>query len=452
MKFSVLSVFASSTWGLLWLFSGPAFGQIDLEKAFSLAIENHKRIEIAATEVAKNKLLPKKARTLLMPRLGIEGSYRKANDPIEFEAQIGGFTAPPIETVPEEQWEGHFNFTQPIYEAEYFPLKRKSHQLIEGSAEYYCQTIQDILFRVARAYYQVFKAEELLKNAKEIVSLDEEALRVARVKHDSGDVTEDVVLRAELNLSRAESNVIKNTNQLKLSEDYLKRLIGVEEKELHLLPPPEKMKAHGSFEELIQTAMDNRYDYKMALMNIKVAETDIDVAKARFHPRFQGTWDYYRIDDPSFLQEDDYWVAGVKLEIPIFDGGMKSLNLKEEREDLKQAKLEVEDLKTNIIHQVEDAFLKESTGRSVLRNAKEQVRLAEKTHEITFSKFRFGAATILELNEATALLDSANTGLITSKYDYQIDLLMLEVVTGVFAREYIEESRSFLRDPHGEAP
>lgn len=422
--------------------AGAAPGSIDLDAAFSLAVENHERIQIAQAETEKNKLLPQKANSLMLPKLAVEGSYRRAGEPIEFEAEIAGFTLPPIETVPKEQVQGRFNLTQPIYEGEYFPLKRKSRQLIEGGLEYYSKTVQDILFGVAQAYYEVFKAKELLRNAQEILELNEEALRVARVKFDSGDLTEDVVLRAELNLTQAESMVIKNQNQLMIATDYLKRLIGLEGQLPELIPPPEKTLVIRTFDELMELALDNRYDYKIARTQIRVAETDIDVAKSRFHPRMRGTWDYYLVDDPSFLQDDDYWVAEVKLEIPIFDGGLKSLNLKEERENLKQAQLECENLKDRIRNEVQSALLNESTYRSILRNSEKKVRLAVKSHEILFSKFRFGSATILELDQAVTLLNSAKTELINNKYDYQVQLLVIEKAIGLFAETHVDKASS----------
>ena len=201
-----------------------------------------------------------------------------------------------------------------------------------------------------------------------------------------------------------------------------------------------------SYDEFVKIALANRYDYKMALMNIQVAETNIAVAKSRFHPSFRGAWDYYKIDDPAFLEGDDYWIAEVRLVLPIFDGGMKYLNLKEEKENLKQARLELEELKNDIMNQVENAFLAEATDYSILQNLEKKIYLAVKNHKIILSKFMAGAAIILELNQAIALLDSAKTEIITNKYDYQMQLLMLERVTGIFAKDHVDKALSALQE------
>ena len=69
------------------LFAETTLSRLDLNTAYALAIENNERTHIAAIEVAKNKLLLKKANTLMMPRLAVEGFSSKASEAIEFEAR-----------------------------------------------------------------------------------------------------------------------------------------------------------------------------------------------------------------------------------------------------------------------------------------------------------------------------------------------------------------------------
>ena len=66
-----------------------------------------------------------------------------------------------------------------------------------------------------------------------------------------------------------------------------------------------------------------------------------------------------------------------------------------------------------------------------------QVALAQKSYDIIFSKFKFGAATIVELSQAFAVLDSSKTDLINRTYDYQTSLLKLDKAEGVFVLAFI---------------
>ena len=415
---------------------------LDLEEAYRLAMKTQEKVTIAGIEVGKSNLLTKKAITIMMPRMTVTGSYTRLNDALEYNAQIGSITLPPIQTFPEDQTSGKFEFVQPIYEGLFFPAKRKAEQAVELSTENYRQTIRDELFKVAQAYYEVLKGERLVENDRETLKLTQEELRVSKVKFKAGDVTEDAVLRAELNISKAESKIIKTLNSLKLAKDVLKRLTGIEGQEVRVVDPPRLTGENVAYDDGLQKTLENRHDYRQASVSVKMAESDIDLVKARFHPRLEASWDYYKVSDPGWLQEDDYWIALLKLEVPLFEGGYRYYDLKEKRESLKQARLSLEDLTESIKIDLRGARLKMETEEALLANSTKEVELAEKTYEITFAKYQYGAATFSNLTEALLYLDSARTDFITNTYDYQVSILNLQRALGQFAREYVEEGKA----------
>jgi outer membrane protein TolC len=414
------------------------FKSLTINDAYMFVLENHESIKIAEKEIEKSKLLPKKATTMLMPRAYLDGGYRKLDDSIEFEAEVGAITLPPVETVPEESWFANFKYNQPIYVGEFFPRRKQATKVIESTTEKYYQTIQDILFRVARTYYEFLKSEELVQNAKEILKLTQEELRVSKVKFKTGDVTEDAVLKSELNLTRAKANIIKNVNHYKLIQDVFITLIGIEKQDVNLVKPPELRSEKASYEDLVQKAFEHRHDYKETQMKVDVVKSDIDLVKSRFHPELSASWDYFWIDNPNFLQDDEYWLAAIKLRIPIFEGGSRFLDIKEKLKSLQQAEYALKSLEDAIRLEVQDARLTVLTEKSTLANLTKQVELAEKSYEIVFNKFKFGAATSVELNEALVSLDVTRTQFISKTYNYQVAILSLDKAMGIFASDFTQ--------------
>ncbi len=413
---------------------------LSLEEAYGLALKNDEKIHIAEIEMQKGRLLPKKALTILTPRMTVTGSYARLNDPIEFEAELGNIALPSVQTVPQEQTVGNFEYVQPIYEGEFFPARRQAAQAVELTAEGYSQTAQEIMFTVAQAYYEVLKGERLLQNANESVTMSQEELRVSESKLRAGAVTEDSVLMAELNLSRAQSSVIKAMNGLTMARDVLRDLLGMQDQPLRLLEPRKLVEESASYEEQLQKAMENRHDYKRSAIKVKMAESDVDLVKAKFHPRLEAAWDYYRVSDPSFSQEPEYWAAGIRLKIPLFEGGQNYLDLKEKKQSLQQAKLAVEDLRGNIELDVRGAMLKIHTQKALLTNATKQLQLAEQNYKIVFSKYHYGGATFSDLSEAHLRLDLAKTDFVTSTFDYQVSILNMQKATGLFAQAFVPRS------------
>jgi outer membrane protein TolC len=410
---------------------------LTLEEAYSLTMKTDERIMIAQKEINKSRLLPKKAWSVMLPNISVEGGYSRLDEAIESEREIGGITVlPPVETVPEEQFRGTFEVSQPVYKARFFPLRQQALQKIDRSTESHYQTIQEILFRTAQVYYEVLKAKGLVQNVQEILKLAEEGLKVSRVRLAAGEVTEDVVLRSELDVTSAQRTLIESKNYLKLAKDTLNRLIGMQLGEYDVVKPATLPPLRETYKTLINKAFEHRHDYRIALLNIQIAEADKQLVKARFHPRMEATWNYNVVDDPAWLEDDDYWVASFQIKLPLFEKSSRIWDLKEKQESLLQTRLALEERKKSIRIEVEDAMLTVQTHESVLKNLIKQVELAQKNYDIIFSQFEFGSATALDLNLALTTLDSAKTDLITKTYDYQGVLLKLEKAIGMFALEF----------------
>ena len=410
---------------------------LTLEEAYRSTMKTDERIMIAEKEIKKSRLLPKKAWSVMLPNISVEGSYSQLDEAIEYRPRIDNtIVFAPVETVPEDQLRGNFEVSQPVYRARFFPLRQQAFQKVDRSTESYCQTIQENLFGTAQAYYEVLKAKELVQNAEEILKLAEEGLRVSRVRLASGEVTEDVLLRSELDVTSAQRKLIESKNDLKLAKDTLNSLVGMKLGKYDVVKPPALPPLRETYKTLINKAFEHRHDYRIALLDIQIAEADKQLVKARFHPRMEATWNYNVVDDPAFDQDENYWVASFGIILPLFEKSSRIWDLKEKQESILQTRLALEDMRKSIRIEVEGAMLTVQTHESILKNLRKQVELAQKNYDIIFSQFEFGSATALDLNQALTTLDSAKTNLITKTYDYQVVLLRLEKAIGMFALEF----------------
>ena len=404
---------------------------LDLEQAYHLAMKEHELIMMAQEELWKARLLPDKANTILLPTISVNGTYIRLQDQLLWRDIVT--------TVPKSRWKGSFEVTQPLYDGSFLPTRRQAFVAIDNRVADYCTITQEILFQVAQAYYEVLKAKELVENAEEILRLSEEGLGVSRIQWRVGQVTEDVVLRSELNVTSAKSELIEKRNNLTLAKDILKRLVGGEVGEFDVLSLPPLLGIHESYDVLVEKALEHRSDYRSVLLKVRISEIDTDIVKTKFYPRVEGAWNYYQIDDPAFNEDDDFWAAVLKIRMPIFEANSRFLELKEKESKLRQSKLALQDLEKTIRIEVEKAMLSVQTHESILESLKKQLELAQKNYDIVFTKFKFGSAMSLDLDQALATLDSAKTDLTATTYDYQIAILGLERAIGVFAANLVNQ-------------
>lgn len=423
--------------------SASAYAQLSvtpvtLEEAYRRALKTHPRVIIAQREVEKSRLLTGRANAYMLPQVSVSGGYNALDDPIVSSG---------IETVPQDQLYTGFEFSQPIFEAKFFPARRQALQAIDKTMENYSQVIQDVLFTVAQSYYEVLKAKELVENANVVLKLSEEILRVSQVRFKAGEVTEDYVIRSELSVTRAKGKLIEATNNLTLAKDNLKSLISWRGHNYDVIVPKPLTDEGETYETLIRTALKQRHDYRVGVATVSIAESDIDLAEADFYPRLTGAWNYNWVNNPAFDQEENYWVVGLKLTIPLYERGLRWINLKEKRENLRQAKLELRNTEDAIALEVEKAVLSVQTGNSILMNLTKQVELAQKNYDIIFSKFSAGSATNLEVEEALGSLASSRTELITRMHEYQMYLLNVQKASGLFASSYMPKEGEVFETP-----
>jgi outer membrane protein len=350
-----------------------------------------------------------------------------------------------IVIIPKEQIFGSVEVSQTVYDGKFFPLKKKSLQTIDKTTANYFQIIQDVLFQVAETYYAASKAEELVKNDQELIKLAQEQLRLARSKFDAGAVTEEVVINAELDLTSSETKLIVSKSQLKMAKDTLCNLIGIQTDGITLTKPPTIGGNTEPFDTLLERALEHRYDYRMAQLDIDLAKSDVTLQKTRFHPVVQGNWSYYSTSEPGFLQESNNWLGSVQVRLPLLEGGLRVWDLKEKKESLRQTKLNLDDRKRDIKIQVENAMLEVENYKALLDKSKKQVELAQKNYNIVFSKFNYGTATIFDLNQAFTVLGTTKTDLIIRNFESQLSLLTLDKMQGIFAIGIVKSERDAIK-------
>jgi outer membrane protein TolC len=407
-----------------------------LDDVYALTLANHEQILIAQKEIDKSKLLPQKANSIMLPKVNLYGEYKEYDDDITFDAEIGSLTVP-VTTIPQHQLGGTFEIVQPIYQGSWIPRREQAKLSITKDKEEFFQTSQNILFQVSQVYYEVIKSKELVKITNEILNLLKEEKRVAQAQYEANAVTEDAVLNADIKITSTQSKLIEYGNRLILSKQMLKRFIGKEIASFDVLNPPDIPIEDRDISDLINIALLTRHDYKKAQSMVDMAESDVQLSKSRFHPSLESSWNYYTVDNPSYYQDRDYWLFAVKLKIPLYEGGVHLLDLKEKQESLIQAKLADKDFNKNIRIEVEDAMLHLKTMESDLAHLRKQEELSQKNFDIMFSKFKFGAASSVDLNQAISTLDMVKTQLTVKKFDFQVAILNLKKVIGIFANDIL---------------
>jgi outer membrane protein len=268
--------------------------------------------------------------------------------------------------------------------------------------------------------------------------LTKDELRQAEARFRVGEVTKTDVLRAEVEVARSERAVIANQNTSQRTRATLARAVGVPGMIRVVEPTPPVSRGEG-YDRLLEDALSRRQDLRAQVAAIEVARERKNQVLARYAPQVNTQWVYPRLDTPTFANRDKFWVLTLNFQVPIFDGGVRELDLQEQNENLTQAQLQLDLLKKNVGIEVRQALLNMQTLEATLETLKKEVTLAQENYKITSKQYGVGLATSLDVNTALNTLNQVRTQLIDQTYAYQVALLGLDQATGLFAQDQVPQ-------------
>ena len=221
--------------------------------------------------------------------------------------------------------------------------------------------------------------------------------------------------RAMTVLGNARALAVDVANQRTTTEHELAALTGEAASSFHLAPiahvPDAPAVPVGTPSGLLQ----RRPDIAAAERRVAEANARIGVAHAALFPTITlGMGAGYETTGPALLAApNSFWALGpLGLNLPLFDGGRRKAGLRQARAQFDESAAAYRTTVIGAFREVEDAL---AAARDLTREAGEQeiaVKAAEATSQLSFTRYREGAATYLEvvtsqtdaLNAARALL------------------------------------------------
>ena len=302
---------------------------------------------------------------------------------------------------------------------------------------------EDISLLVANSYLQILFNKEQLDVQKSQLKISQEELKNAKEKFNNGVIPEGNLFEIEANLALSEQNVIMAENSYQLSKLSLSQLLMFEDSNNFDIADdnyeiPQTDILNKDAKEILEEAMKNRNDIKLAETNLEIAIKDQQISKSALLPSASAFYSYNSrviMDAPTSLKSQFDLNAGesigLQLNIPIINGwssraGIKKskLNVLRNKNLLDQTKMDLE----NTIYQA----LNDAKGAMKSYEAAKKSEIARKTaYEYAKERFENGALNTINYFQAQQLFETAQSELIKAKYDYIFKIKVLEFYFGI---------------------
>jgi len=293
------------------------------------------------------------------------------------------------------------------------------------------RAFQTVANEVEVGYYNVLRAQALLRVARESVLRDQDELEVAEKLAKGGVIEREKVLRAQVKL--AESNRLRDISEeaVGVALAALNLAIGLQPDESYqMIEPTDHPEFSLSLPDCLQMAISQRREFEVAQRTIQIAQEGTRVAKADFAPRIVGGGELLDLQQSSPRGHADVALGFIKLEWNFYEGGKKIAERRIADSKVREAMAQAESIADTIAFQVNESYRRLTTARRGIERARPAVEQATENYRLVRARAASGDATPSEITDAEAALTRAQQNLLNSNYDYLSAIAKLEYAIG----------------------
>ncbi|MBF0540171.1 MAG: TolC family protein [Nitrospirae bacterium] len=310
----------------------------------------------------------------------------------------------------------------------------KMSKIAIDKSEHDLKTVKaDYLLEVTTSFINILRAIKAVEICEINVARLKNHRDAALIRLKVGETIKTAVLRAEAELSGANADLIKAQNGLKLAKAVLARLIGITE-DYSIVETQEFVDLDDSqtINQLKDMGIQNRMEVKSLELTGRILDQNINIAKSSFWPvlSFQLAYsNMFLTPAPQYINAEGLYV-GLSISYPIFEGGIRRMELNEAEANRRKAALALSELKKSLQIEIESIYSEYITQKEVLTSIASQVEFAKDNYNLVSKQFQYGLVTSLDVMDANNVLSRSETALVDTRYNYQLLLVKLKRATG----------------------
>jgi outer membrane protein len=276
-------------------------------------------------------------------------------------------------------------------------------------------TEQRVLFGAASAYMNVLRDTAALRLQESNVSVLAEQLRQTRERYVAGQITLTDIAQAEARLAAGQSLASQARATLEASIGAYRQTIGVEPKKLAPGAPVDSL-IPKSREDAERIALAEHPVILAALHDADAADIDIKVIEADFMPKLSVVGSAFTQTDVSGIYNRNVGgYIGGRLNVPLYEGGLTSSQVREAKEVAGQRRLDVDVARADVQALIRANWGALQAAKTQIAAAQSQIAAAERALYGVREEAKAGQRTTLDILNAQQELLNARIGLIIAQ-------------------------------------
>jgi outer membrane protein TolC len=298
---------------------------------------------------------------------------------------------------------------------------------------------------IKRAYYGYLLALEVQSINRDTLERKQEALEVAGLRYNAGQVADYEVLRAESDLENYRATVISSDNAVRVALLNVRGALGIREEPLEFRLDPKALQAR---------ALERRYDLASFRKSMDLLAAQAALNRSLALPTLLGFVGYsLKSGFDATTGKNEYFTAdawdgsltaGLSLSVPmsmLLPWSKESAAIRKSALQLQNLKLQYQSLESVVRIAVEAAILKIAEQEAKIASGRKSVALAQRLYESADEQYRGGYISSTDLKDAQLGLNGAQLAYAQAVFGYNQNVLDLMDAVGLEGEEIHEEGR-----------
>lgn len=290
----------------------------------------------------------------------------------------------------------------------------------------------DVIYTVTESFFSLYQLAQRVEISREQVKQNQESYETAKNKYGAGLIPEVEVLQSEVDLVTSQNELLNAQREVERAKNAFRLLVGLSSADdvdviaaiSYQSVPIDSVKA-------IDAALENRSEVLNASRNRDLRQMDIDVASARndFRMDLTATYGFNRNDTELSRVWRDFGTsrsASLGLSIPLFDWGSNRLEVEAAEIQHRNAIAGYEYTRQQVRQEIIDLLNRIKVAESRIQVLEKVVAVAQKSYDISISRFSSGTINRNDLAQAQQRLTAAKINNLGALIDYRIGIADLK--------------------------
>ena len=418
---------------LLALGISPLAGAADLLELYRAAQSQDATFGAAraARDAGQEKLT--QGRALMLPSVNLTANTTK-NDV---------HTVLPVDSTKKYNSHGYgVSLVQPLFREQNWALYTESELQVAQSEAQFKQAEQDLVLRVAQAYFDVLIAQDSVQLAAAQKTAIAQQLEQAKRNFEVGTATITDTHEAQARYDLIIAQEIAAQSALEIKRRGLQQLVNADPGQLSPLGQNLKLETPqpASVDQWVEDARRSNPQLAIAQAGAELADKEVDRNRGGHLPTIDIVANYNNsytgyssfTGGPTDVRSTS---VGLQLNMPLFQGGATQSKWREADANRTRANQELENARRNVEVQTRQAYLGVVNGIAQVQALQQALKSSESLLEASKLGHEVGVRTNLDVLNAQQQAYATRRDLYQAEYNYLISQLRLKAAVGGLVEE-----------------